>query len=101
MRCDGGVTMSFQFSDPTTIIEAGLRVYEKLYRSEYEAKHPGQFVAVDVASEKAYVGTSPEEALTAARRDAPNGVFHLIKVGSPGAFRVSYSSNAGPSWLHQ
>lgn len=93
--------MSFQFSNPQAIAEAGEKIYDKKYRADFEARHPGKFVAIDVLSEKAYIGESPEEALNTAREDAPRAVFHLIKVGSLGAFRVSYSSNASADWLYK
>ncbi len=88
-----------QLSTPQDIAEAGHEIYQNKYMAEYEDKHSGQFVAIDVRTGKAYVAPHPEEALGNAKTANPDGLFHLVKIGSPGAFRVSYTSNAVNSWL--
>ena len=82
-----------KFTTPQEIASEGTRIYDEKYRSDYEAKHAGQFVAIDVKSQKAFVATQPEEAIRKAQMAAGDGIFHLIKIGSPGAFRVSYTTN--------
>ena len=91
--------MSPNLSDPKVIAELGEKIYADHYRAEYEAKYRGQFVVIDVNTGKAYRGQSPEEAYAVAKQDAPHGIFHLIKAGEPGAYRVSYSSNARMDWV--
>jgi hypothetical protein len=81
------------------IADRGEQIYEEKYRATYEIEHPGQFVAIDVTTGYAYVGNLPEEVLEKARKAAPTGIFHLIKVGSPGAFRVSYTRDANMDWV--
>jgi hypothetical protein len=57
-------------------------------------------LAIDVISEQAYLGQTPEEAYENARRSgAAKGIFHLMKIGSSGAYRVSYSPNGDFSRL--
>lgn len=73
-----------------SVVARGEAIYKARYREEYERLHPGRFVAIDVASEKAFVGNTADEALDAAESVEPNGFFHLIKVGSPAAFRVGH-----------
>lgn len=87
-------------SNPKAVAEAGERIYREKFQERFEAECLGKFVAIDVKTEEAYIGDSPEEALNEARQKAPTGIFHLIKVGSPGAFRVGHS-NAAPDWLFQ
>ncbi len=82
-----------EISNPKAIAELGERIYNEDYRAAYEAEHPGKFLAIDIQTKQTYLGDSPEDALDAARHAAPRGVFHLIKVGSTGAFRVSYTNN--------
>ena len=65
-------------------------VYERLYRQEYERDRNGQFVVIDVDSEKAYVSDTPESAFQLAIEDSPSGDFFLLRVGAPAAFRTSY-----------
>ena len=51
----------------------------------------GEFVAIGIDTKHYYLGNNPEEALQTARAAEPNGVFHLIRVGFPGAFRISHA----------
>ena len=87
------------FTKPQEIAEAGERIYNERFKKDYEAQYSGQFAAIDVVSAKAFVGEFPEQALEKAKREAPNGLLHLIKIGSVGAFRVSYASNASSNWV--
>lgn len=89
----------YSFTDPKAVAEHGEEIYRRKYREEYERVHQGKFVAIDVITEETYLGESPSEALSLAAARAPDGVFHLIKVGSSGAFRIGYSSNANVDWL--
>jgi hypothetical protein len=91
-------TMDQQISNPKQIAEKGEEIYKK-YQVAYEKEHAGKFVAIDVKSEKLYVAETAVEALQSARAAAPLGLFHLIKVGAPGAFRVSYTANDSVDWL--
>jgi hypothetical protein len=86
-------------SNPKALAERGERIYQEKYKSRYEFECPGKFVAIDVTTEKTYIADSPEEALEKARRDSPKAFFHLVKVGSAGAFKVSYSNNASLDWI--
>ena len=87
------------FSNPQAIAEAGERIYKDRYQSDYEQKYHGHFVAIDVTSEKSYIAEQPEDVLEKAREESPDGIFHLIKIGATGAFRVSYSSNVVRDWV--
>jgi len=88
-----------QFANPQEIADAGQKIYDTKFRANYESKYAGQFVAIDVTSEQAFVAQQPEEAFKQAQEASPKGIFHLIKVGSSGAFRVSYNSHASSDWL--
>lgn len=77
---------------PDRIAEEGQRLYDANHKVTLEATHKGEYVAVDVLTGKAYLGKFPEQAIAEARQQAPNGVFHLIRIGAPGAFKVSFGS---------
>ncbi len=79
--------------DPKTIADRGAQIYATKYQETYEAQFPGQYAAIDVQSEEAFHAPTPEEALRLAQAMSPRGLFHLVKVGSPGVFRVGYSSS--------
>jgi hypothetical protein len=85
--------MNHHLTNPKAIAELGEKIYSDRYKEQFERDHPGKFVAVDVTTEKAYVGDTPEGVLKEAREDSPHGIFHLIQVGFLGAFRVSYTNH--------
>ena len=89
------------FSNPKAIAEAGERIYRERYQQEYEASHKGEFIAIDVGSGQGFLADSPEGALQNARVAHPEGSFHLIKIGSPGVFRVGYAGRQSGDWLFQ
>ncbi len=84
---------------PNEIVEAGEKIYQQRYKTDYEAHHLGKFVAIEVKTEKAYLGDTSAQALQAAHSDEPLGSFHLIKVGAEAAFTVSYSSHGKMDWV--
>jgi hypothetical protein len=73
-------------STPKEIVEAGEKIYRERYQADYETKHLGKFVAIDVKTGKSYLGDTSSQTLQAAHADEPSSLFHLIKVGSEGAF---------------
>lgn len=86
-------------SNPKAIAETGEKIYNEKYRAQYEADHPGKFVAINLRTETAAIGDTPEKALEEAHKSDATGIFHLIRVGSTGAFRVSYTSHDNNDWL--
>ena len=85
-------------TDPTKIAEAAENLYKEQFQQEFEKGHKGKFAAIDVIGKNAYVGEFPEIALQEARKRAPNGVFHLIRIGSPAAVKVNYVGKQEASW---
>ena len=91
-----------EISNPRQVAERGEKIYNEKFKSAFEAEHFGKFVAIDITTENAYVGDSPEDAIAEGRNANPKGVFHLVRAGSTGAFRVSYSStHANLDWFFQ
>ena len=88
-------------SNPKAIAESGEKIYNEKYRAQYELEHTGKFVAINVHTEHATLGATPEEALEEAKKLDPLGVFHLIRVGSAGAYSVSYTQHDNNGWLYQ
>ena len=78
--------------DLDAFIERSEAIYRSKYQKDFEANHRGKFVALDPASEEAYLGDSPEEALDRAEEKAPGGFFHLLKVGARAAYYIRGSS---------
>ena len=92
---------SHSFSTPKAIAERGEKIYQDKYKVEYEREHLGKFLAIDVTTEKAFLGDTPEAVLDQAKNESPMGIFHLIQIGFSAAYRVSYSSNADTDWVFQ
>jgi hypothetical protein len=87
-----------QSGQPTKseIISKGTAIYLAKYRDRFEREFPGQFAAIDIATEEAFIDEFPERALRRAKSELPTGIFFLVRVGSQGAFKVSRMSNAHP-----
>ena len=75
---------------PQAIAEKGEAIYLKKYKIEFETRYPNKFVAIEIDSGQAFIGNTAEEAIEKAQTERDGGLFHLIKVGSPGVFRVGY-----------
>jgi hypothetical protein len=88
--------MSTQHLDAREIAAKGLDIYERKYRAEFEEQYNGAFAAIDISSEAIFLADLPEDALSKARAASPEGLFFLLRVGSPGAFkRLSLTREVG------
>ena len=67
------------------------QLYDREFKTRYEPAHAGQFLAIDIMSGTAHLGQRAEEALQAGRQECPYGVFHLIRIGAPGAFSSQHA----------
>ena len=84
---------------PQFIAQKGESIYKEKFQQKYEKEYLGKFVAIDIDSEQAFVADSPVEAIEQVQKANPTGYFHLIKVGSPGVYRVGYTSEPHGDWL--
>ncbi len=97
--CDTEMTADLRVLDsPEKIAEVGESIYAERYQTQLESDERGHFIAVDVTSGEGYVADYPEQALQKARTASPNGIFHLIRIGAPGAFRVSFGLTRHDFW---
>lgn len=78
---------------PQEIAQQGERLYQERFRVDYEKKYPGKYLALDITSEEAILADTPEGALAAAEKKNPQGFFHIVKIGSPGVYRVGYTNH--------
>jgi hypothetical protein len=76
---------------PEDVVAAGEKIYREKLRAHLENTSPGKFVAIVVDTGAYYLGDYPDQALAAAKAASPHGLVHLMRVGSEGAFKVSYS----------
>ncbi|MDB5956730.1 hypothetical protein [Ramlibacter sp.] len=84
-------------SELVDIVRKGDRIYADRYQQQFEAKYPDQFAVIEVSSGAAFVAQFPEEAIAKAQAAVSQGSLHLIRIGAPSAFQLSYFSpeNAG------
>ncbi|MFH0792134.1 MAG: hypothetical protein V1905_02905 [bacterium] len=85
---------------PEIISERGEKIYQEKLKDILEKDHKEEFVAIEVETEKYFLGKSPEEALEVAKKEFPNRIFHLIRIGYSGIYKVSWSvGNKNYGWI--
>ncbi len=67
-------------ADIEKIAAKGQEIYEKI-KVKYEPQERGKFLAIDIDSEEAYLGVTSAEALETARKNHPDKVFYVVKIG--------------------
>ena len=67
-------------ADLQKIVDEGEKIYEQV-KSQYEPQHNGKFLAIEVDSKKVYFGEEAIDARNAAKKDFPDKVFYLVKIG--------------------
>lgn len=73
---------------PAEIAQKGMKIYQKISK-RVEKGHLGDFIAIEVESEKYFLGQTPVEAIEKAKKHFPNKIFYLMKVGFPAAITFS------------
>lgn len=93
--------MNIPLNNPKAISDAGERIYREKFQAEYEATHRGEYAAINVGKETAFVGATPEAAFELASKDDAQGIFHLVRIGYAGAFQLSYQygQHGQQDWL--
>lgn len=79
--------------DPYAVAKHGREIYDR-HRTRLEAEVRGKFAVVDVASERVFVGDSPEDAYRLAREGQGRGPFHVVRIGAASV----YTSTRLPTW---
>lgn len=77
-------------SDVEKIAREGTKIYENIKLS-YDPKEKGKFLAIEIESKKAYLGTSSAEAVELARQHHPNKIFFVVKIGFDTAETMAHS----------
>ena len=78
------------------LAESGQRLYDGRLKALLEPEHEGEFVAIDPDSERYFLGPTGLAALRAGRKEFPNKLFYLLRVGQDAAYRVGgYGARRG------
>jgi len=67
-------------ADLQKIVDEGEKIYEEI-KSQYEPKENGKFLAIEVESKKVYFGDTSADAVLLAKKDYPDKVFYVVKIG--------------------
>jgi len=71
-----------QTVDKDFIASKGEETYQKM-KVEMEAHHRGEFLAIDPESGDCYLGRTSLEAGLKGRREHPDSVFYIVRIGLP------------------
>lgn len=63
--------------------ETAKAIYQEKYKTEFEEKYKGQYVAIEVESGEAFVGETRLEAYYEAIKTHPGKIFFFIRIGLP------------------
>jgi hypothetical protein len=67
-------------ADMQKIGDEGQKIYEEI-KSKYEPAQNGKFLAIEVDSKDVYLADSTVEAVEVAKKEHPNKVFYVVKIG--------------------
>ncbi|TSC77514.1 MAG: Uncharacterized protein G01um101424_361 [Parcubacteria group bacterium Gr01-1014_24] len=67
-------------ADIQKIAEEGARIYNEI-KANYDPKEKGKFLAIDIDTGKAYLGNTSAEALEFAKKNHPDKIFYVVKIG--------------------
>lgn len=67
-------------ADIQKIADEGTKIYQSI-KTDFEPHQNGKFLAIDIDSQKVYLGNTSAEALELARQSHPKKVFYVVKIG--------------------
>ena len=67
-------------ADLQKIVNEGAKIYNKI-KNKYEPKENGKFLAINIDSEDIYFAETSADAVELARKNHPNKVFYVVKIG--------------------
>ncbi|MCY4270464.1 MAG: hypothetical protein OXE80_09870 [Gammaproteobacteria bacterium] len=75
--------MAVEILTTSEIVQKAEHAYAEKFRARCEAECNGQYAVIDITDDSLFVGEFPEIAMKEAVEKSPDGVFHLIRIGSP------------------
>ena len=75
-------------STPSSLVREGKAYYDHHLKTELEAHHSGEFVAIDPSSARYFLGRTATAALLAAHSAMPESQFFLTRVGKSTAHKI-------------
>ncbi len=75
--------MSVEIMTASEIVQKAEQAYAEKFQANCEAEFNGQYAVIDITDYSIFLGEFPEIAMKEAIERSPDGVFHLIRIGSP------------------
>lgn len=72
--------------DKDFIVRKSEEIYQNI-KTEMEANHKGKFLAIDPESGDYYLAKTSLEAILNGRKEHPNTVFYIIRIGFPYVYK--------------
>ena len=78
--------MVLNMVDKDFVARRGEAIYQKI-KADMETNHKGEFLAVDPESGDHYIGKTSLKAILNGRKEHPNTVFYIIRIGFPYVYK--------------
>lgn len=71
-----------------SIAEQAKEIYEKEFKASLEAKHGGEFVAIEPESKSVFIAETFVDAALAAKKAHPDRKSFVLRIGHDAAFHI-------------
>lgn len=84
---------------PQQVSEKGQQIYNEKLKSELEPDNRGKFLVIEVESGEFFLGDTIIEALQKAKDKYPTKLFHTVRIGYEGIFKMGTYARRGYGWV--
>ncbi len=77
-------------ADVQRIATEGAKIYEGV-KTQYDPKEKGKFLAIDIDTKQTYLAETSADAVAEARKNNPNKIFYVVKIGFDAAETMAQS----------
>lgn len=84
--------MNGKIEVPSTeeLTQKGKEIYDKL-KPNLEPEKNGLYVAIEVESEKYFIGETVEKVIELAKKEFPDKLFYVTRIGGPARISIRFS----------
>lgn len=77
-------------ADIQKIATEGAKIYEGV-KAQFDPKEKGKFLAIDIDTKQTYLAETSADAVAEARKNNPNKIFYVVKIGFDAAETMAQS----------
>jgi predicted nucleic acid-binding protein len=85
---------------PEQVVEKGQKFYAEKLKAELEPDKNGKFVVIEIESGDYFIADTLVEALEKAKDKYPSKLFHTVKIGFEGIYKMGTYSRTGFSYTN-